>query len=85
MLKKRGRIQLHEGVAAWRREQLAQGMIEVAVDGAIGVRASNLAAFHADPADRLIVATALQGHRLITADARILGWSGDVNRVSALR
>ena len=28
------------------------------------------------PADRLILATALEGHRLLTADARLLDWSG---------
>ncbi len=31
---------------------------------------------HGDPADRLIVATALQGHQLATADRRILDWPG---------
>ncbi|MDE0156069.1 MAG: hypothetical protein OXI88_00460 [Gammaproteobacteria bacterium] len=32
---------------------------------------------------RLIVATALEGHRLVTADKRILGWSGKLDRLAA--
>ena len=39
--------------------------------------------FHADPADRIIVATALGGHRLVTADERILAWSGNLDRLDA--
>ena len=31
----------------------------------------------------IIVATALGGHQLLTADDRILGWSGDLNRLDA--
>ena len=85
MLKDKGRIRFPEDVALWRREQLKQGMVEIAVDGEIGIRAVGLADFHADPADRLIVATALQGHRLVTADQRILDWLGEVGRVDAKR
>lgn len=39
--------------------------------------------FHADPADRLIVSTALDGHRLVTADQRILDWPGPLSRLRA--
>ena len=83
MLKDRGRISFPEDVGLWRREQLEQGLIEIAVDGEIGIRAASLGDFHADPADRLIVATALAGHRLITADERILGWTGRLSRLRA--
>ena len=37
------------------------------------MRAAGLAEFHADPADRLIVATAPGGHQLVTTDQRSLG------------
>ena len=57
LLKAKGRIKFPEDVALWRREQLAQGVVEIAVDGEIGIHAVGLADFHADPADRLIVAT----------------------------
>ena len=39
--------------------------------------------FHRDPADRIIVATALQGHQLVTEDRRILAWPGPLNRLRA--
>lgn len=83
MLQHKGRIRFPEDVNLWRREQLEQGVAEVAVNGAIGIRAVGLADFHADPADRLIVATALEGHRLVTADDRILRWSGPLSRLRA--
>ena len=84
MLKQKGRIRFPEDIGLWRREQLEQGMIEIAVNGEIGIRAINLADFHADPADRLIVATALEGHRLATADERILSWPGELKRLRAI-
>ena len=83
MLKEKGRIELSEDVALWRWKQLEQGMIEIAVDGEIGIRAISLADFHTDPADRLIVSTALAGHWLVTADERILGWAGRLSRLRA--
>ncbi len=83
MLKRRDRIKLSENLEHWYRIQLEQGIVEFAVDGAIGLRAVDLNDFHADPADRLIVATALEGHRLVTADQRILNWSGDLDRIAA--
>ena len=62
---------------------LNQGIVEISVDGEIGIRANGLKNFHADPADRIIVATALYGHRLVTADRRILDWPGDLYRLDA--
>ena len=83
MLRAKDRLDSPEDVAAWRRELMGQGLIEIPVDGDIGIRANGLADFHADPADRIIVATALGGHRLLTADRRILDWSGPLNRLDA--
>ena len=83
LLKVKGRIRFPEDVAQWRREQLEQGVIEVAVDGEIGIRAANLPDFVADPADRLIIATALGGHRLVTADRRLVDWPGPLRRLDA--
>ena len=83
MLKQKGRLRFPEDVGMWRREQLDQGIAEVPVDGDIGIRAAELTDFHGDPADRIIVATALGGHQLVTADRRILEWSGAVNRLHA--
>ncbi|MYA51554.1 MAG: type II toxin-antitoxin system VapC family toxin [Chloroflexi bacterium] len=83
MLTARGRIRLPVDADAWRRENLEQGVIEIPVDGAIAVRAGLLPNLHGDPADRIIIATALEGHRLVTGDRRILDWPGNLNRLDA--
>ena len=83
MLVDKGRIKLASDVRAWRHENLEAGVVEIPVDGEIGIRAVGLANFHADPADRLIVATALAGHRLVTSDRRILEWPGRLSRLNA--
>ena len=85
MLRGKDRLDFSEDVAAWRRELLGQGVIEIPVDGDIGIRANELAGFHPDPADRIIVATAMNGHQLVTADRRILDWPGEVRRLNATR
>ena len=79
----KGRLSLTTDVAAWRRDLLRQGLVELPVEGDIATRAGLLEDLHGDPADRLIVATALQGHRLVTADERILAWPGKMNRLDA--
>ena len=83
MLREKGRIGYPDDVSLWRREQLGQGLIEIPVDGEIGIRANALVDFHADPADRIIVATAMNGHQLVTAGRRILDWPGDLRRLDA--
>ena len=70
-------------IEPWRRELLREGIVEIPIDGQIGIRSVELVSFHSDPADRLIVATAQNGHRLITADERILGWAGRLDRLAA--
>ena len=83
MLKEKSRIRFPEDVELWRREQLEQGMNEIPIDGQIGISAASLSDFHADHADRLIVATALEGMILLTADSRILNWPGQLDRLRA--
>ena len=83
MLKQKGRIIFAEDVAAWRDSQLEQGLTELPITGMVGIRAAGLADLHADPADRIIVATALEGHRLLTADDRILNWPGQLTTLDA--
>lgn len=82
MLEKKGRLYLQQHPAAWRRDLLTMGLEEIPMDGAIGVTAAGLEDLHADPADRMIVATALRiGATLTTADERILEWSSDLTRL----
>ena len=83
MLAARGRMALPVDAEAWRRENLEQGVVEIPVDGAIAARAGLLPRLHGDPADRIIIATALEGHRLVTGDRRLLDWSGSLDRLDA--
>ena len=84
LLHEKRRLTLLHDIAAWRRTLLQEGLVEIPVDGEIGIRANELADFHADPADRLIVATALVGgHQLVTADRRILAWPGPLHCLDA--
>ena len=76
-------INLGLALDAWRRALIEDGFIEISVDGGIAMRAGLLPEMHGDPADRLIVATALGGHRLVTADQRILDWAGNLDRLDA--
>lgn len=83
LLDRKRRIKLLQNVTSWRTRLLDDGLVEIPVDGDIAIRSNNLADFHADPADRIIVATALGGHSLLTADRRILSWSGQLRRLDA--
>ena len=83
LLKDRQRIALNEDVSRWRQILLREGLVEIPVSGEIAIRAAALRDFHRDPADRLIVATALEGHQLLTADQGILSWPGPLDRLDA--
>ena len=80
---RQGRLTLLRDLGAWRGQLFRGGLTEIPVNGEIGIRAAGLADFHRDPADRLIVATALGGHRLVTADQRILDWPGPLSCLRA--
>lgn len=84
MLHGKGRLTLPVDIAAWRAGLLEAGLVEIPVDGEIGIRAIQLGGLNGDPADRIIVATALVGdHRLVSADQRILRWPGPLNCLPA--
>ncbi len=83
MRAQKGGLSLGQDVGAWREELVDAGIVEIPVNGVIAARAGLLSEMHGDPADRIIVATALEGHRLITADDRILGWRGDLDRLDS--
>lgn len=75
MLVQRGRLQIDTTVAAFRTLALRHGIHEEPLDGEIGISAAELPDSHADPADRMLVATAiLRGLKLITADGALLSW-----------
>ena len=73
MLVQKGRIGLDRATGAWAGDFVAEDRVEVAdLTPAVAVAAAELADFHGDPADRIIVATARsQGVTLLTKDDRI--------------
>ncbi len=83
LLRSKDRMELVDDVSVWRAELLDAGLVEIPLDGEIGIRANLLPNFHNDPADRIIVATALAGHQLMTSDRRILRWNGNLNTLDA--
>ena len=85
MLREKSRISFPEDMSQWRLEQLAQGLIEIPVNGEIGIRARALADFHGDRADGIIVATVLGAHLLVTSDRHILDWTSELRCIGAAR
>ena len=83
MQSRKHRLALDFDLDAWRRGLLGRGLEEIPIDGRIAGRAGLLTGMHGDPADRIIVSTALEGHQLVTADRRILDWPGNLKRINA--
>ena len=84
MLVEKRRIVTSLDLHAWRDDLLRSGLIEFAIDGECGIQTALLHDLPSDPADRMIVATALrQSAALITADERLLQWSGSLQRIDA--
>ena len=77
MLAEKGRVQFHPDLDTRVREMRARRLCDVlplAPEAALA--AARLPDFHGDPADRLIVATAIHyGATLVTADGKILTWA----------
>ena len=84
MLIQKKRLSLSQPVSQWMQDLLQQGLNEIAVTGGIGIIASELENFHGDPADRMIMATAIaHSATLVTADTNILKWKGQIQRHDA--
>ena len=76
MLIEKQRLVMQTELDVWRSELLKTGLIEIPLRGSTAIRAGQLRMFHGDPADRMIVATAIEnGATLMTADTKILSWS----------
>jgi len=75
MLVEKGRLELDTTVSAFRMLALRHGIQEEPVDGEVALSAAELPDSHADPADRMLVATTiLRGLTLVTADEVLLDW-----------
>ena len=66
------RIDLGCHPATWRVERLMSGLLEIPIDGELAVESVLLmnSAFHRDPADELIVATAMRTGMELALDRR---------------
>ncbi len=79
-----GRLKLSQPVAVWRHKVLALGIRELSLNGDIAIRAVDAMPDQNDPADRFILATALDcAATLLTADDRLLEWAGQLRRHDA--
>lgn len=86
MLVEKRRLIINPELDKWRSELLQAGLNELPLKGATAIRAGQLRKFHGDPADRLIVATALDNAAtLVTADEKILSWGQLKQKIDARR
>ena len=82
MLAQKGRLELLPDTGSWIAANLAHPVSLEPLSPAICVESCRLPEFHGDPADRLIVATALTlGVPLVTADRGIIDWNARHSRV----
>lgn len=89
MLSAKGRMNLDMPTQAWIAQSYSHPALRLLAldDPAVAVESNELpGGFHADPADRLLVATArIGGYTLVTRDQKILdyGQAGHVNVLAA--
>ena len=86
MLVQKGSLRLNRSTLDWVTTAVHESSVVVAPqDPAVAVDAAELPAFHGDPADRLIVATARHlSATLVTRDARILDYAEETGNVRTL-
>ena len=86
LLTLRRRVAVTPTGPALRAHVLGLGVHELSIDGAVAELAGRLSIKHADPADCLLVATALEHDvTLVTADAKLLAWGGRLKTLAADR
>lgn len=84
MLVQKGRLEIQMSVALWRQSLIDNGLQEIALTGNIAIQSALLKDFHGDPADRMIVASAIESTLpLCTADTAILSWEESLRRCDA--
>ncbi len=82
MLERKGRIRLRPDVETWIRTNLEPPVSLEPLSPQIAIESVRLPGFHGDPADRIIVATAIVlGLPLVSADATIGDWNRRHRRV----
>ncbi|KZD09691.1 type II toxin-antitoxin system VapC family toxin [Oceanibaculum pacificum] len=84
LLVSKDRVTISRPLPLWRSRVVELGFHELPLTGDIGILSVQLAGLHGDPADRLIAATCLADNStLVTADRRLLGWSGGLATLDA--
>lgn len=84
MLLKKNRMKLSRPLDFWRADIISHEVNELAITGDIAIWSTELEWNHPDPADRLVVATAIASNlNLITADKVILQWKNSLKRSHA--
>ena len=84
MLARKRRLDIRIELDVWRFELLQSGLLEIPLQGSTSLRAGQLQEFHVDPADRMIVATAIEhSATLVTADQKILAWGNLHQKIDA--
>lgn len=84
MLVAKRRLRALKSATEQRTRILAAGIRELPLTGEICILAGELENLHADPADRLIAATAIaHDATLVTADDRLLRWRHALRRQNA--
>jgi PIN domain nuclease of toxin-antitoxin system len=84
MLVSKHRVRTFRSAAEQRMIVLDAGVQELPISGEIAIRAVELDNLPSDPADRLIMATAItHGATLMTADEALLNWRHPVRRADA--
>ena len=84
MLIEKGRLEFNIELDVWRHDLRQNGLQEISLSGAAAIRAGQLKGFHGDPADRIIVATAMENSAvLVTADKKILNWDQLQQKIDA--
>ena len=85
MLAAKGRLKLKPDVDTWVAQNLYAPVELEPLSAEISIRSSRLEDFHGDPADRLIVATALVLQMpLVTADRQIHAWNRKTETLSVI-
>jgi len=84
MLIEKGRLEFNIELDVWRQDLLQNGLQEISLTGAAAIRAGQLQDFHGDPADRMIVSTAIENSAVLaTADKKILNWDRLQQKIDA--
>jgi PIN domain nuclease of toxin-antitoxin system len=82
----KGRLKLPATLSGWAQSVVEAGYNELPMSIRHAILASDLNWRHQDPADRILVATAINNQlTLVTADRAILGWDGTLSRLDAVK